>query len=110
MQESRLPALSWLRTELRQKGWRYLSGTVGADGLDLVAIIIKSGAVSEQPALRSERTCAALWFPGGSTCIRLYCIYGGADGTQATHDLTSRWVREALLDAVTSRMTPAHSG
>ena len=47
VQESRLPALSWLRTELRQRGWRYVPGTVGADGRDLVAIIIKTGAVSE---------------------------------------------------------------
>ena len=69
--------------------------------------MVKTGAVTELPTLRSERTCAALWFPGGSTCIRLYCIYGGADGTQATHDLTSKWVREALLDAETSGMTPA---
>ena len=43
VQECRLPALSWLRTEMCQKGWRYLSGTVGAEGRDLVAIIIKTG-------------------------------------------------------------------
>ena len=41
VQESRMPALSWLRTELRQKGWRYLSGATGADGRDLVSIMIK---------------------------------------------------------------------
>ena len=43
VQESRLPALSWLRTEVRKNGWRYLSGTIGGDGRDLVAIIIKTG-------------------------------------------------------------------
>ena len=74
---------------------------------DLVAITIKNGAISELPSLRSDRTCAALWFPGGSTCVRLYCIYGGADGTQATHDRTSQWVREALLDAEVAGMVPA---
>ena len=34
VQESRLPALSWLRTELRQKGWRYLCLLYTSDAAD----------------------------------------------------------------------------
>ena len=71
VQESRVPTLSWLRTEVRRNGWRYLAGEVGSDGRDLVAIIIKSGGVTELPGFRSSRTCAAVWFPGGTTCVRL---------------------------------------
>ena len=107
VQESRVHAHSWLRTEVRRCGWKYISGEICSDERDLVAIIIKSGGVTELQGYRSARTCAAVWFPGCSACVRLYCVYGGADGTQGTYDLTSRWVREALIDAESSGMLPA---
>ena len=76
VQESRVHPASWLRTEVRRCGWKYISGEICSDGRDLVAIILKHGGVTEITGFRSERTCTAVWFPGGSVCIRLYCVYG----------------------------------
>ena len=45
--------------------------------------------------------------PGGNTCLRLYGIYRGANGTLATLTHTSQLVREALLDAEIAGMTAA---